>query len=177
MRTLLLALILAMAPAGAAAEVECTDRPECWPEGSAMRTGLLLVEMGKELERILAQDHSILIRIVSSKPGPDGAPPGTERLIAALKSQQEAWLAYRSQECELVGSLSGAGGSWPSTHATRCDVDRTEQRLQLVRSAIRCVQSLPVEKRWLEQNECLQQLAPLTYSQHHATAGAGDQPE
>ncbi|MEB3322627.1 MAG: lysozyme inhibitor LprI family protein [Synechococcaceae cyanobacterium] len=142
-----------------------------------MRTGLLLVERRKELERILAQDHTTLIRIVSSNTGPDGAFPGGARLLAALKAQQKAWLAYRSEECELVGSLSGAGGSWPSTHASQCEVDRTEQRLRRVRAAIRCVESLPLEKRWLEQNECLEPLAPLTHGQAPSTAPAGDQPE
>lgn len=41
MRALLLfALMLITAPYVIAADVECTDRPECWPEGSAMHTGL-----------------------------------------------------------------------------------------------------------------------------------------
>jgi uncharacterized protein YecT (DUF1311 family) len=162
MRTLFLALILATAPVGVTAQVDCTNRPECWPEGSAMRTGLLLVERRKDLEKTLAQSHTELIRVVSSGSGPNAVPLGGERLLSALKSQQEAWLNCRAQECELVGSLSGAGGAWPSTYATKCEVDRTEQRLRRIRSAIRCVESLPMDQRWLEQNGCLQQLAPLT---------------
>jgi uncharacterized protein YecT (DUF1311 family) len=162
MRTLFLALIMLTGSLAVAAEVECTDRPECWPEGSSMHTGLLLVERQKTLEKTLAQKHEELIKTVSSATGPSGDVMGGERLLTALKTQQEAWLKYRTDECELIGSLTGAGGTWPSAYANKCETNHTEQRLRRVRAAIRCVEKLPIEKRWYEQNNCLQQLAPLT---------------
>ena len=162
MRALFLALILVAAPVAVAAEVQCTDRPECWPEGSSMHTGLLLVERQRVVEKTLAQKHEELIKIVSSATGPSEDVRGGERLLTALKTQQEAWLKYRADECELIGSLTGAGGTWPSTYANKCEANHTEQRLRRVRSAIRCIEKLPSEKRRYEQNNCLQQLAPLT---------------
>jgi uncharacterized protein YecT (DUF1311 family) len=142
------------------AEVECTDRPECWPEGSSMHTGLLLVQKQQQTEKRLASKHDELIKLVASSVS--GEVHADERLLAALKTQQVAWLKYRTEECELVGSLTGAGGTWPSTYANKCEVNHTEQRLRRIRSAIRCVQNIPSEKRLFEQNACLQQLAPLT---------------
>jgi uncharacterized protein YecT (DUF1311 family) len=157
---LIVYLVLAFTPFGASSAVECTDRPECWPEGSSMRTGLLLVQQQKAAEKRLASEHEGLIRLVSSSR--NGETKADERLMAALRTQQAAWLKYRTEECELVGSLTGAGGTWPSTYANRCEVNHTEQRLRRVRSAIHCIEKIPPETRLLEQNKCLQQLAPLT---------------
>jgi len=156
----LLLLALSSIPALALGEVQCSDRPECWPEGSSMHTGLLLVQKQNAAEKLLASKHEELIELVSSS--------STEEievdvgLLAALKTQQAAWLKYRTEECELVGSLTGAGGTWPSTYANKCEVNHTDQRLRRVRSAIRCIEKIPKEKRFFEQNNCLQQLAPLT---------------
>jgi uncharacterized protein YecT (DUF1311 family) len=84
------------------------------------------------------------------------------RLLADLKTQQVAWLKYRTEECELIGALTGAGGTWPSTYAKKCEVNHTDQRIRRVSSAIRCIGKISNEKRLFEQNNCLQQLAPLT---------------
>lgn len=159
-RFILTLFLAASMPPLAFAEAECTDRPECWPEGSAMHTGLLMVQKQQQAERRLARQHDELIRLVAASVS--GEVRADERLLAALATQQAAWLKYRTEECELIGSLTGAGGSWPSTYASRCEANHTDQRLRRVRSAIRCVQRMPSEKRLFEQNTCLQQLAPLT---------------
>jgi uncharacterized protein YecT (DUF1311 family) len=156
----LLLLALSLVPTIAFAEVQCTDRPECWPEGSSMHTGLLLVQQQNAAEKVLASKHEELIKLVTSSSSEEIQVD--ERLVAALKTQQAAWLKYRTEECELVGSLTGAGGTWPSTYANRCEMNHTDQRLRRVRSAIRCIERIPNEKRFFEQNNCLQQLAPLT---------------
>ncbi|MGB7816490.1 MAG: lysozyme inhibitor LprI family protein [Methylotenera sp.] len=162
MRSYLLFLLALIAiPLGAFAEVECSDGPECWPEGSAMHSGLLLVEKQKTLAAKLVNTHEELVNLVSSAATPEKVWID-ERLLKALKTQQAAWVKYRSEECELIGSLTGAGGTWPSTYANRCEVNHTELRLRRVRSAIKCIEKIPEEKRWYEQNNCLQQLAPLT---------------
>jgi uncharacterized protein YecT (DUF1311 family) len=153
-------LVLALVSPIVFAEIECTDRPECWPEGSSMHTGLLLVQQQKVVEKLLASKHDDLIKLVSSSSS--SGIPVDGRLLAALKTQQAAWLKYRAEECELIGSLTGAGGTWPSTYANKCELNHSEQRLRRVRSAIRCIEKIPLEKRPFEQNNCLQQLAPLT---------------
>lgn len=161
MRIIFLTLLtLSSIPILAFAEVECTDRPECWPDGSSMQTGLLLVQQQNTVEKLLANEHEELVKLVSSSS--TGENPADERLLAALKTQQAAWLKYRTEECELIGSLTGAGGTWPSTYAKQCEVNHTDQRLRRITSAIRCIEKIPNEKRFFEQNNCLQQLAPLT---------------
>lgn len=163
MRRKLLAVLVASAVSSSAlAEDQCTDRLECWPEGSAMHTGLLLVQRQKTIEKTLEHSHRELLSLVSATKSADGSYGTDGRLLEALKTQQIAWLKYRSEECELVGSLTGAGGTWPSTYANKCDVNHAELRIRRVRSAIRCIEKLPGDKRIFEQNNCLQQLAPLT---------------
>ena len=127
-----------------------------------MHTGLLLVQRQKTVERALERSHHELLSLVSATKSADGSFGTDGRLIEALKTQQAAWLKYKTEECELVGSLTGAGGTWPSTYANQCDVNHAEQRVRRVRSAIRCIERLPNDKRIFEQNNCLQQLAPLT---------------
>lgn len=142
-------------------EVQCTDRPECWPEGSAMNTGLTLVAALHKSSAQLDARHADLITLLSSSPNYNGDNYPDSRVISALKAQQATWVKYRDDECELIGSLTGAGGSWPSTYANECQVHLTEDRLRRVNSAIKCIQKIPLEKRWMEQADCLQQLAPL----------------
>jgi hypothetical protein len=126
-----------------------------------MHTGLLLLENLKSIEKVLASKHEELLNLVSAATSSDGKFHTDERLLAALTAQQFAWLKYRDDECELIGSLTGAGGTWPSTYANKCQVNLTEQRLRRVRSAIRCIKKIPNEERLYGQNTCLQQLAPL----------------
>lgn len=152
--------LMILIPLAAFAETKCTDRPECWPEGSAMHTGLLKAQQQKQVEKRLAREHDALIQLVASAASDKALVD--ERLLAALKTQQAAWLKYRTEECELVGALTGAGGTWPSTYANKCAANHTEQRLRRVRSATRCIQKIPTEQRLFTQNNCLQQLAPLT---------------
>ena len=125
-----------------------------------MHTGLLLVQQQKATEKLLASTHEELIKLVVSSSTQENSVDG--RLLSALRTQQAAWLKYRTEECELIGSLTGAGGTWPSTYANRCEVNHTDQRLRRVRAAIRCIERIPGEKRVFDQNACLQQLAPLT---------------
>lgn len=156
-RCYLLLGILYLSPSTLAG-VECTERPDCWPEGSAMHTGLVLAQQLKTIEKRLALKHKELMAMVGS------ATPANvtiERVVQALENQQQTWLRYKTEECELIGALTGAGGSWPSTHAVRCEVNLTDLRLRSVRYALRCVTTLPEETRGYEQSRCLQQLAPL----------------
>ncbi|MEH6733678.1 MAG: lysozyme inhibitor LprI family protein [Shewanella sp.] len=139
----------------------CTDRPECWPEGSAMHTGLTLVNSLNKASAQLKIKHDELIALLSDAPNYDGEKQPDSRVISALTAQQLSWSTYRSDECELIGSLTGAGGSWPSTYANRCEVNLTEERLRRVNSSIKCINKIPLEDRWMEQSRCLQQLAPL----------------
>lgn len=161
MRKLVLTLLgMALLPSIALAAVECTDRPDCWPDGSAMRTGLLLVQQQRVVDAALTRRHRELVKWVEASAIGETRTDG--RLLNALRTQQAAWRKYRTEECELVGSLTGAGGSWPSTYANRCELNHTEQRLRRVRSALRCVRKISPDMRLVEQNNCLQQLAPLT---------------
>jgi uncharacterized protein YecT (DUF1311 family) len=153
-------LLFAAMPHSARAEAECSDRPECWPGGSAMNTGLTKRDEQRKTEKLLAAKHAELVKLVES--AAIGHEFASTRIFEALKTQQVAWLKYRDEECELIGSLTDAGGTWPSTYAVICQANQTDMRLRRVRSAIRCVEKIPVPDRLYEQSVCLQQLAPLT---------------
>ncbi len=159
-RFVLSAVFAFLCPLLSTAETQTTERPEDWPEGSAMHTGLLLVKERDKLDKQLADKHEELLKLLTA--APPGETSGTDpRLIAAIKSQEAAWLKYRTDECELVGTLTGAGGSWPSTYAVKCEVKLTKQRLRTMQSAAQCIKKSRPEDRLSEQNECLSQLAPI----------------
>lgn|GEM_PF-3361722 len=139
----------------------CTDRPECWPEGSAMHNGLTSAASLQKASTQLKKRHDELIALLSDSPNHNGEKYPDSRVISALTIQQMSWEKYRSDECELIGSLTGAGGSWPSTYTNHCEVNLTEARLRSVNLAIKCIETIPLENRWMEQAGCLQQLAPL----------------
>src|SRR5512139_897665 len=92
----LLLFVLASTPNFAFAETQCTDRPECWPQGGSMNTGLLFEQQRNAAEKDLARKHKELVNLLSSTSG--------ERLLSTLKAQQAAWLKYRTEECELIGA-------------------------------------------------------------------------
>ena len=156
LRCVLLAALFS--PLAQAAE-NCDDKPECWPEGSAMRTGLTLLARLKAAESQLSGAHDKLIAVVRASS--IAVLTVDERLIIALKNQQAAWLIYRGEDCALVGALTGAGGSWPSTYTTRCEANQTVQRLRRVETAIRCIENKPADKRVPQQDSCLSGLVVL----------------
>ena len=124
-----------------------------------MHTALLLVQQQQIAEANLQSKHAELVSLVAS--ATSGKVHADERLVSALETQQVAWLKYRAEECELVGALTGAGGSWPSTYANQCEVNHTEKRFRRVESAIRCIRKIPAPDRLYSQNDCLQQLVAL----------------
>lgn len=138
-----------------ASAVECTDRPECWPTDSAMYTGLLAKRQSETLEPRLAKAHSALIKKLAT------TADDTESLQTALGSQQAAWLDYRLAECQLIGALSGAGGSWPAAHARSCELRLSERRLRQILAATRCLDKISAPQQRLESHRCLLPLAPL----------------
>ncbi|HTO18133.1 MAG TPA: lysozyme inhibitor LprI family protein [Pseudomonas sp.] len=153
-------LVFALLPTLALAQ-DCTDRAECWPEGSAMHTGLLLAEELAALDETLAQAHRALTEQVGSARVTDETPQDNSLLTKALREQQKAWLKYRSGECRLIGALTGAGGSWPSTYATDCELSLGQQRLEDVQAARECINAISEQDRIFEQGECLRDLAPM----------------
>lgn len=123
-----------------------------------MNMGLTFAQQLRAIEKRLAPKYDELITLVSTT-----AVSGNDRVVQALKAEQKEWLKYRGAECELVGALTGAGagGSWPSTYAVKCERNLTNQRLRRVQSAIRCVHRLNEKGQAFKQNKCLQQLAPI----------------
>ena len=126
-----------------------------------MHTGLKLAEELEALNETLAAAHRALIEKVSAAPVTDAAPQDSGLLSKALREQQKAWLRYRSGECWLIGTLTGAGGSWPSTYASDCELSLGQQRLEDVQAAHACIDSISEQDRIFEQGECLRDLAPM----------------
>jgi len=126
-----------------------------WPEGSAMAVGNKYVKTNDYFERLLRQRQAELVRLLAAQPD------ANTRLIKAIQAQQATWLRYRDDECELIGSLSGAGGSWPSTFSAQCRANLTDQRFRRFNWAIKCWNAVSAEERRFSGSRCLYQLAPL----------------
>lgn len=159
---LLFAIMLITTPHVVAADVECTDRPECWPEGSAMHTGLLRRQAEDMYSKQLQQRHEELVTLISTKQVENGTEYlKDQRLVEAVQAQQKAWQQYKDSECELIGSLSLSASSWQSARAVECAMNLTSQRLKRMQHSIRCIQRIAPEERSFNQQACLYQLAPL----------------
>ena len=152
MRRVALAPVLLAVCIVHAAGSQNTERPEDWPEGSAMRTGLLARQALDKLDRTIAARHAELANAVAAA-GADS------RLQAALKKQQAAWKKYVPEECELVGAATGAGGAWPSTYAVQCEVGLADQRAKRLQEALACVKKNADAQDGI--GDCLSAVAPL----------------
>jgi uncharacterized protein YecT (DUF1311 family) len=163
MKTIAYLLVLLTAtPVVVLAETECSDRPECWPEGSAMHTGLLRREAEEKLRKQLQQSHRELVDLISTKKIVNGVEYlEDQRLVEAVQAQQKSWDQYKTSECELIGSLSTGFSPWQSAKAVECEANLTSQRLKRMQHAIRCVKKIAPENRRDSQQSCLHQLAPL----------------
>ncbi|MGR4862647.1 lysozyme inhibitor LprI family protein [Caulobacter sp. LARHSG274] len=157
MSKLLLPLFICLLSTAASAASQESE----WPEGSAMRVGEVEVQRRDQAGDVLAREERKLLRLISR--AGEASPQGhaDTRLVAALKAQQLAWKRYVPGECEVAGSLTGAGGTWPSTYAVKCEANLTENRVLRTRAAIHCVEKIAPTSRWLDQNHCLYQLMPL----------------
>lgn len=126
-----------------------------------MHTGLMMVEELEALDEAMSEAHKALIEKVGAAPVTDDAPQDNSALSKALREQQKAWLRYRGGECRLIGVLTGAGGSWPSTYATDCELSLGQQRLEDIEAAHACIDAISEQDRIFEQGECLRDLAPM----------------
>ncbi len=152
LRLLRVAVILVVLACPPFAHAEDID--DAWPIGSAMEVGQRHVKTRDHFVLLLTQQNTQLAELLVLV--------GNQRLNAALVAQHDAWLKYRDAECEVFGTLSGAGGSWPSTHAVECEARLTEHRFRRARNANACVRKIAVVDRSSSTiNHCLQPLLPL----------------
>lgn len=156
MRHQLLALCLSVLPIASAAMAD-----DQWPEGSAMNVGGKEAARRDAAEAMLSKLEERLLEILSTPDASSPPLPPDTALVASLRNQQAAWRQYVPKECRVVGDLTGAGGSWPSTYAVRCEANLMELRVRRTRAALRCIGAIPEASRRLNQSRCLYQLAPL----------------
>ncbi|MEI7036261.1 lysozyme inhibitor LprI family protein [Fulvimonas yonginensis] len=156
MRVMLIAAVLSLASGGAAGQdARCTDRPECWPTGSAMHEGLAAGQRLARTQKHLDAQQEALVALVE-KSQIDGFTD--ERLIAAIKGDYVAWVAYRQAQCQLEGTLTQAGGSRQTTYAVLCEESWVSNRIRLVSGILACIQQLPEKTRPFDQQTCLEKL-------------------
>lgn len=100
----------------------------------------------------LEQAHRDLISAMGDSPS-DPSP-----LARAVADQHTRWLEYVRADCELAGTLTGAGGAWPAVHGLSCEIETIAGRLEVVRRATACLSQLDPDAHRYEQFECLDNL-------------------
>lgn len=121
MKQLILVITLIISSAVGAGE-------SAWPEGSAMWMGAQLIE---ERDRYQRLSSALLEQIESHLEG--------QREREALRSHARAFDLYREAACEISGVATGAGGSWPSTYAVRCERGLAWDRYWSMKNALNCI--------------------------------------
>lgn len=99
-----------------------------WPEGSAMWMGAQLTE---ERDRYQRLSRALLEQIESHLEG--------QRARKALSAHARAFDRYMEAACEISGVATGAGGSWPSTYAVRCERGLAWDRYWSMKNALNCI--------------------------------------
>lgn len=121
MRIFLMIVPLTLFSSLALADVECSDRAECWPEGSAMNTGLVARQRLEKADKELNITYQ---RILKHLPEDEVDQYPKRALVAA----QREWVKYRDAECASVGEISGGVRMWKSAYTVLCEADMTEAR-------------------------------------------------
>lgn len=143
-------------------EKENCQGKACWPEGSAMHTAYVLSEELEQLTPALQLQFEKLLRLLSNTQGSNGRPYFDSRILSGIELQQRGWKKYIEDECELVGALTGAGGTWPTTWALDCQVTQMKNRLLDVKKVTACIEKIPRETRWIDQDVCIRELITLS---------------
>lgn len=134
---LLITAILVATPV-VAAEVECTDRPECWPETSGMYSALKLRDtLDAAIVRLSERFEALLKDVDRMDKQKKFFAFDSERLIRELKAGQEAWLKYSSAHCAVEGMAGQAGSAWQNSRAHECEIGLVEARISEVESIAR----------------------------------------
>lgn len=123
-----------------------------WPEGSAMHSVYVQDERLQNSRAELKEAHASLMDALGYNPA--NPPP----LARAVARQQAQWLEYVRADCELAGTLTGAGGAWPTVHGLSCEIEVIADRLQAVSGATACLRQLDADAYRYEQLECLEGL-------------------
>lgn len=125
------------------------DARDEWPEGSAMHSVYVEAERLQAGRAELEQAHAELLKAI----GDDPAAPSP--LARAVANQHAHWLEYVGADCDLAGTLTGAGGAWPAVHGLSCEIETIADRLEAVRGATACLRQLSHDPYRYEQFECL----------------------
>lgn len=138
MRTILLVTAALIAAPVVAADVECTDRPECWPETSGMYSALRLREkLDAAIEKLNEQFEALLKDVERMDKQEKFFAFDADRLVRELKASQEAWLKYSNAHCAVVGMAGQAGSAWQNSQAHECEIGLVEVRASEVENIAR----------------------------------------
>jgi uncharacterized protein YecT (DUF1311 family) len=138
MRALLLCILTLIAAPAIAAEVECTDRPECWPDTSGMYSALKLRDtLDTAIVRLNERFEALLKDVDRMDKQKKFYAFDSERLISELKTSQEAWLKFSSAHCAVEGMAGQAGSAWQNSRAHECEIGLVEGRISEVENIAR----------------------------------------
>lgn len=135
-----------------AANLHAQDIGSDWPEGSSMHTLHMESKRLDSAHAALSDAHAGLLARLERMGG--GAPV----LAGEVALHHERWVAYRKADCELSGTLTGAGGAWPAVHGLTCERTLVENRARAMDGVRRCLEGLPPGHARFEQLECLEGL-------------------
>jgi hypothetical protein len=125
-----------------------------------MCVGLDFAAARDSMDRVLARYHRQLVPLL------DTLMPTDEqwrwRLQGGILGLDSAWLAWRAEDCDLAGAMTGAGGSWPATWSVACEVEETARRIRIVRRSRNCLRALLPKRRDDNEGDGVPEcLAPL----------------
>lgn len=128
------------------------DARDEWPEGSAMHSVYVEADRLQAARAELEQAFADLQNAIGGEPAD---PPPLARAVA---NQHAHWLEYVRADCELAGTLTGAGGAWPAVHGLSCQIESITDRLEIVRGATACLSQLSPDTYRFEQFECFEKM-------------------
>lgn len=151
----LASLALCCAQAAMATQ-DCTDKPSCWPPGSAMHQLLVQTDTLTGADAALERDNQRLLdEMRKSEVHPSD--------VGLTHQMLKRWKAQRTDECHLLAAATGAGGSWPHAHARDCELVLTKARGAALEKATHCVaQTKPQSQPGHPALRCLRPLMPLS---------------
>ncbi len=107
-----------------------------FPSGSAIDVGFMYNKiLAKSTDKLNMEYKKLLTTINEYN-------KENNRLENDVREQHEAWLKYYPSECNISGTLSNTGGSWPSTYSVQCYVRVVDEQTKKISSIINCMKNV-----------------------------------
>jgi hypothetical protein len=159
----LIAVFIALLPSMVYSASDCSEKPECWPEGSTRRISLEYRDAAEKQARRIFEESEAIVDLLS-----DLMPEGSyemKKITKAVPKHTKLQVEYIESECDIAAfAMEGGSGMGTNKKYQLCRLNQLDTYRRILLNARKCL-SRARESSYtgIAAAKCLYQIAPSTY--------------